>query len=157
MKLLLLLSLVFFIGCTGDNAAVKAKRSADTPRLQYLERVRKLQSEHTFPKSESESVWGRAQTWITRYSTMKIQTVSDYVIETFNVTPATNGDLWAGAIPFAYSVTREPSTDGVKITVKCRTDIRAAPDYIREVSDNERMLVDYLITGRVDYPELIAQ
>jgi hypothetical protein len=68
----------------------------------------------TLAKSEAEDAWGRAQSFIGRFSSMKIQTATDYVIQTYN--PVGSG------INFGYYITKTPLGDEVEIEVQCPTD-----------------------------------
>lgn len=87
-------------------------KSAKTPAEQeYLDAAMIHPTTFTIPKSASGDAWGRAQSWIGKYSSMKIQTVSDYVIETYNPTK--------NELDYGYSVTKTPTTDSVEIEVKC--------------------------------------
>lgn len=67
----------------------------------------------TIPKTLAADAWGRAQSWIGKYGSMKIQTVSDFVIETYNPTES--------ALKYGYSITKTPSTDSVEINVECQS------------------------------------
>jgi hypothetical protein len=71
--------------------------------------------EFTVPKSQSADAWGRAQTFIGRFSSMKLQVVTDYVIQTYNPDPN-------GLIGYGYYVTRTPTGSGDEFTVKCITN-----------------------------------
>jgi hypothetical protein len=57
--------------------------------------------EFTLPKSESDEAWARATHFISKYSSMKMQTASDFLLSTYN--PLDVGD-------FGYEVTRMPHT-----------------------------------------------
>ena len=60
----------------------------------------------TVPTEKVSIYWGRAQTWIHRNAHMKIQTATDYVIETY--TPLKSGQ-------WGYSVTRTDQEDETSI------------------------------------------
>ena len=49
----------------------------------YLTEVEKCPTVLKFSSGESGDAWGRAITWICNYSSMKIESVSDYTIVTY--------------------------------------------------------------------------
>jgi|ETN02SMinimDraft_2_1059926.scaffolds.fasta_scaffold86259_1 hypothetical protein len=59
----------------------------------YVAKVNIVPLEFVIPASQSELAWGRAQSWIGRFSSMKLQTVSDYNIQ-INVQCST-GNMFA--------------------------------------------------------------
>src|SRR5690242_18680637 len=71
--------------------------------------VKKIPLVFKLPKSESDDAWGRANLYLANNSTMKIQTASDYLLETYN--PTSVGRI-------GFSITRSPIKDSVLFTVK---------------------------------------
>jgi len=55
------------------------------------------------PKDKADDVWAIVQVFVSKYSSMKIQTATDNVLEMYNPP----GDLWK----FGYKLTRLPMTD----------------------------------------------
>ncbi len=79
-----------------------------TPEEQtYLEKAKAFPLEFTIAKSEADEAWGRAQSFIGRFSSMKLQTVTDFVIQTYN--PG------SGDVNFGYYVTKTPMGEEVQI------------------------------------------
>lgn len=78
--------------------------------LAYWEKARKHPVNFMLPKSESEAAWGRAQSFVGLYSSMKIQTASDYVLQTYNATSYGQ---------FSYNIVRSPMGDSVMFKVEC--------------------------------------
>lgn len=90
-------------------------------------------------KSQGADAWGRAQGFVAKYAGMKVQTVSDYILETYN----SHDGL------FAYSVSRSPVGDEYEFTVDCLC--KGGTE--RAVTRNAHLLALYIDTGelRSDY------
>lgn len=95
---------LFLAGCL--RYSLKGRTPADQD---YLERARKFPLEFNIPKAEEYNTWGRAQSFIGKYSPMRIQVVSDFVIHTFN--PAKD--------KYGFYIVKTPLADSVQISVKC--------------------------------------
>jgi hypothetical protein len=118
-----------------------------TPEEQtYLEKAKAFPLEFTIPKSEADEAWGRAQSFIGRFSSMKLQTVTDFVIQTYN--PG------SGDVDFGYYVTKTPMGDKVQITVQCNTGNMFAG---ADANTNAHILAYYIKTGELVNPRLIAR
>lgn len=117
-----------------------------TPEEQtYLEKAKAFPLEFTIPKSEADEAWGRAQSFIGRFSSMKLQTATDFVIQTYN--PA------SPAVDFGYYVTKTPMGDKVQITVQCNTGNMFAG---ADANTNAHILAYYIKTGEL-VPRLISR
>jgi tetratricopeptide (TPR) repeat protein len=112
----------------------------------YLEKVKAFPLEFTIPINEVEVAWGRTQSFIGRFSSMKLQIVTDYIIQTYNPPK--------GEISFGYYVTKTPIGNNVKITVIC---ITGDPLGEGAASLNAHILAYYIKTGELPYPRLIAR
>lgn len=159
MKYILLLSLAFLVGCDANNAAISAKKEAQGDALNYLHKIRTYGNTFTLPNALAGEAWGRAQVFVQKYSSMKIQTVSDYVIETYN-TPNTRDVSLSGInCSFAYSFTRSPNRDSTTtFSIECRTNCNDRDAAVACLSDNERFASYYVQTGEnIKYPEFIAR
>lgn|SRR4030042_457624 len=109
-----------------------------TPEEQaYMDKIKQQSLTIIVAKADAEDVWGRAQVFVSKYSSMKIQTATDYVIETYN--PIKFGQ-------YGYQATKTPKGEEVEIAVKCVPNnilLKSAAD------DNARMLSYYLQTGEL--------
>ena len=114
----------------------------------YIQKISGHSNSITLPKERSDEAWGKAQTFISKYSSMKIQTVSDYIIETYNSTMATN---------YAWSASKVLLKDSVTIDVKCWVGEDWFGGATERCRRNEKILIDYIITSKIPYPELIAR
>lgn len=92
----------------------------------------------TIEKSKSDETWGRAQVWLTSYASYKIQTATDYVLQTFAPVESNSDD-------YAYEVTRLPGGTSDTFTVKCVAG--SAWLYGDNALMNAKVFAHYLQTG----------
>jgi hypothetical protein len=135
---LFLLFLVFFLfSC--------AKRQYTPEEQAYMDKAAACSLDVVIAKSEAEDAWGRAQSFIGKFSNMKLKTVTDYVIQTYNPPKQ--------PIPiiYGYSVTKTPMGDNVHINVSCIPSNSSATHF----SDyNAHLLAYYIKTGEL-MPHLV--
>lgn len=112
----------------------------------YLERAKSFPFEFIIPKSEADDAWGRAQSFIGRFSSTKLLTVTDFVIQTFD--PMDCSD------EYGYSVIKTPMGDHVLIAVGCMVGNTILWP---KANKNAHILAYYIKTGEFPYPELIAR
>jgi hypothetical protein len=105
---------------------------------QYLDQVNQFPLQFTVPKTKAKDSWGRAQSFIAQYSSMKIQTVTGYVIQTFNPTETGN---------FGYTVTKTPADQNVQFTITC---IYADDGDSDDANLNAHILAYYMSTGTLN-------
>ena len=119
-----------------------------TPAEQsYLDRVAARSSQVRITAKSERYAWGRVQSFIGQHSSMKIQTVTDFVIQTYN--PSEN------QVDFGYTVTKTPGPKGdFELSVNCFAGNSYASG---QAQRNAKILVDYLITGELPYPQFIAR
>jgi len=110
----------------------------------YLERVMACPLIFVIPTDEAELAWGRIQGFLGKYSSMKIQTATDYVVETYN--PAQS------AVDFGYSIVRTPVEEGVEIVIRCVTGNMFCR---READLNAHILAHYARAGEI-MPKFIS-
>jgi len=128
----LLFTFYFLFGCT-STSMMKL-----TPAEQeYLAKAKQAPSRFYVAPGKVPEIWGRAQSWIGRYSSMKLQTVTDYIIQTYN--PGGSG------VNFGYYVTRtDMDSIRTEISVECVTD---NPFSGNDRKQNEKLLAYYLQSG----------
>ena len=106
-------------------------------------------SEFRVPAGDVVAAWGRAQSFVAQHSSMKIQTVSDYLIETYN--PGAMGQ-------YGFRVVKTPARGDFTIKVTClstfaeiiQRGIRLEPQFREDVArarDLERRASFYIATG----------
>ena len=117
----------------------------------YMEKVRAQPLEFDITEAEGSIVWGRAQSFIGQYSSMKLQIVTDYVIQTYNPTD----DPYKRK--FGYYITKTPMGNNIKISVQCLGNHPYGLDGkpFPTIDLNARILSHYLKTGELPYPHLI--
>lgn len=112
----------------------------------YLRKVMATPLTVEMTKTEAVDAWGRAQSFLGQYSSMKIQTATDYVLQTYN--PMGSG------ISYGYNVTKTPAGDRVRITVVCGTNNMFAGG---DADRNAHILAHYIKSGDLSHPELIVR
>lgn len=125
------------------------KSKEPTPLQSYVTRAKQTPLTFKVPKEKEEEVWGRIQSFIAKYSSMKIQIATDYVIETYNPSKIEVGDpKWPGA-NFGYGAVKTPMGDEVEFEVKC---ISGEPGgwYKLCADKNAHYLAYYALTGEIE-------
>ena len=121
--------------------------------MQYVGSERKYQevinTETTFilPRSEAKDAWGRAQVFVSDYSTFKIQVATNFIIET----QPPNG--MAG---YGYKISKMPINNKVQFKVECIFSGVSISDN-HQAKLNAKILSYYMKTGRLEYVELISK
>jgi hypothetical protein len=86
---------------------------------------------------DSNRLWGVAQAFIGKYASMKIENVSEYIIETYNPYGSRYG----------YRVIRTPKKDGDEFTIECLGD---NPVFMSKTIDqNAHIFAHYLVTDEI--------
>jgi len=88
------------------------RHNEELEKSEGLKEVSKFGTKVFVPKDSVGDAWGRAQVFLTKYSTMKIQIATDFVLETYN--PTKSGG-------YGYEITKTPVPSGYEISVKCNT------------------------------------
>lgn len=132
--------LIFITACSF------APRQAVTPEeAAYLSRAMATPLIFRLSLDRSDEAWGRIQSFIGRFSSMKLQIATDYVIETYN--PA------GSSVLFGYSATRTDLPDECEIEVRCMySNTFTGNDAIQ----NAHILALYALTGEL-MPRLIRR
>ncbi len=91
------------------------------------------------PNSEAEKAWARAQSFIGRFSPMKLQIATDYILQTYTPTRATSA-------AYGYYVTRTPLDSTYEFEVNCVTD---NPFLQPEANENGHLAAYYIKTGQL--------
>ena len=127
--------LLFLFGCSYVNTL-----SLSPQEKAYVSKVSQHSLEFTIPDSQVTNAWGRAQSFIGKYSYSKIKTATDYIIQTEEA---------GQSRPFDYNVTKTIQKDSSQITVRCSPE---TPDG----EMNAHILAYYIEFGELPYPRLIA-
>ncbi len=132
-----LLTLIVLASCASSQLS--------SSEQDYLRRILSTPTEFEIPEDSVQQAWMRAQSFIETYGTSGLQNVTDTIIRT---TPPNRG------VGFRYTVTRTPQGQTSRISIEVlAADLRSGP-----VADrNARILADYMQTGELPYPDLIAR
>ena len=141
MKLwVLLLATILLESCFSSSLNMK--------EIDYITRASQTPLEFSLPKEEAEDAWGRAQSFIGRYSSMRLHIVTDYVLETKSPQGATNFKQ------FGYYVVKTPGKESVSLKVLC---VAASVIYNKEARQNAHILAYYMMTGEEPSPRIIKK
>ncbi len=140
--------MISLVGCATAPQARSPEEAA------YLSDLTKEPVEFDMPKDEADDAMGRAQVFIAKYSSMKIQTATPNVVETFNVP---EGNILAPQF-YGYRVTRANIGDKAHFVVQCFNGLEGALIKSAHAAPerNARIMARYIKTGNVEYPDLIA-
>jgi hypothetical protein len=160
MKKLLFL-LLALASCKAGYRVTEYYQSREEPtqaHIKWLENMRTYNATFAIPADKAAEAWGRAQVFVSKYSSMKIQTVSDFVIETYNTPQMTMGDAMSGNVKFAYTITKSPKQNDVEFTVECRSNGGDGDGGFEYRRDNEHFASYYIQTGEnIQYPKFIGK
>lgn len=142
----------------------------------YLQEIGKQPLRFDVPKAEALDAWGRAQAFVSQHSGMKIQTATDFVLETYNPTfmptaPTMFGPPESlGTVTFGYKASRSPAGDMFQFDVNCYgPDLTTAGNIwprdrelknkqVEKTADrNARIMARFISTGKMEHPELIVK
>lgn len=135
---------VLLVGCADPNSLFYAPPppTASPAVKAYLDARNAQPTTFELADADVKDAWGRAQAWIAQNSGVKIQTATDYLIETY-------GTQLAGITEtvFAYQVTRAPLGGGrSQISVKCTAPRMGWNDTALE---NAKTLALFMVTGKL--------
>jgi hypothetical protein len=132
------------VGCSSeyidDGYTEEVQKKSDNAMEKYLVEALKCQLEFKLPKSEDYNAWGRAQSYIAKYSPMKIQLVSDFIINTYN--PSSNS--------FGFNIVKTPIGDSIQFLIECF----AGNNVENEVAEKNAHLCAYYIKSGNPPPAL---
>lgn len=125
--------LILMVSCFFQSPVATTPEETD-----YLSKINAMPLIFRVPKEQAEDAWGRIQSWISRYASMKIQTVSDYAIETYNPEQS--------AIDYGYRASRAPMGEETEFTITCFCGNFL---YGKQVKINAHILAYYALTGEI--------
>lgn len=118
----------------------------------FLAEVVKESPDFDVDNARADEAWSRAQAFVAQRASMKIQTATDYVLETYTPQP----DAFNPG--YGYRVTRAKTGDKTKFTVLCFNGNVYTPGQLAQLpARNTAMLARYIRTGELKYPGLIAR
>lgn len=152
-------SMILAMGVLMAGCPSLQTRPAATPeQLSWLASVNQEPLEFDVTKEKAAELWGKAQVWITQYSSMKIQIATDYVLQTFN--PPSGQHEYTPK--YGYTVTKAPQGEGFHVAVECSyggfVNMFHNDSQDRALAvQNAHIFAHYLRTGDLKYPNLIAR
>jgi hypothetical protein len=129
--ILVCIGCLVFLDCTPYS--LKGRTHADE---EYLAAARQFPLEFNVSKNEEYNTWGRAQSYVGRYSKMRIQVVSDFVIHTYNPTD----------LNYGYYIVKTPTEDSMQISVQCVPGEYASVDIANDLA---HICAYYVKTGNL--------
>lgn len=108
----------------------------------YVTEVKKASNSFAVPKAKAEEAWSRGINFISRFSGMKIQSSSDYHVETFHPKDINKDDNETK--PTGYKLNKILSGEKVTFQIECLHSF-TSPKYTKEVcKTNEQLLSHYM-------------
>ena len=145
MKIFLVLLVLtgFILACNTTVNSIKL-----TPEQQeYVARAMQQAIPVVVPKDKAEETWGRIQSFIGQYASMKIQIATDYIVETYNPD--------GSSFHYAYKAAKIVKGDTVEFALSCFSNaVFGMAD--KECARNVHLLAHYAATGEL-MPELIIR
>lgn len=152
-------------GCAAMNQAIngkpltpeqKAARDAETARMRdeqtkreaKLAELRALPLRFVVAKDQAPDAWQRAQVWVAKHASVKLQNTTDVLIETFN--PGMSGM----APQYGYKITKAPVPTGVEIDVQL---LAPSAYWANRAPDNAPLAAHYIRTGESLYEDYIRK
>ena len=125
------------------------KSKEPIPPQSYVMRAKQTPLTFKVPKEKEEEVWGRIQSFIAKYSSMKIQVATDYVVETYNpLKIEINDPKWPG-VNFGYGAVKTPMGDEIEFEVKY--SVSDSSGYYKLIAGyNAHFLAHYALTGEIE-------
>ncbi|MDD5303328.1 MAG: hypothetical protein PHS14_09490 [Elusimicrobia bacterium] len=145
--------LVVAAGIAGALTSCATAPTAKTPEeVAYLASVAGEELEFDLVKAASDDAWGRAQVFLAKHSSMKVQTATTNLVENYTPTPdAMNPN-------YGYRVTRAAGPKGEHFSVECFTgNPYAGPGMSGIPARNAKILARYIKTAELPFPGLIAK
>jgi hypothetical protein len=124
--------LMMLVGCT---AFVYRPTESD---MVYIHKIQNQPNEFGYLKTQDALYWGRAGSFVAQYSSMKIQTANDFIIETYNP----SGSL-GGMFDFGWRIIKTPiNNDSNKIQISEISSVESP-------TMRERICAWYILTGEL--------
>jgi hypothetical protein len=126
------LILVFTAACLSANAFRKLSPAEQT----YLERAMAQPLTFMVKSEDTQRLWGVAQAFIGKHASMKIENVSEFIIETYN----------PYGTRFGYRVVRTPKKEGDEFSITCLYDNTFSKN---DADQNAHIFAHYLMTEEI--------
>ena len=135
------LCFIVAIGLLFLQACITSKIKATPEEQAYLSEVMNMPLTFVVETGQADATWGRIQSFIGKYSSMKIQIATDYVFETYNPDMGQYG----------YKAIRTDLVEETEFTIRCFIGRGSIRDYSYL---NAQILAYYAYSGLI-YPRFI--
>ena len=138
-----LLILALSAGCSSTSAVFQLSADEQASLAQAMSGPLNF----VIPREHAIDSWDRAQDFLDRYSTMKLRSVTDSLMTSYEQ-PVTdpNQIQSASAVRFGYSVTRSRDVDGIRYVVQCTP---SNPSGAKDADQNGHLAAYYIRTGTI--------
>lgn len=147
-KSMILLAGIFFISACAATGPLTDDEKA------YLASISSESNRIVISKDNIADAWGRANSYVVKNSSMKIQTANDYLIDTYNPSALSSSDY---STYYGYRVTKTPVDGGYEVEIVCLRAGTFTGLQKNLCPQNEKIFSNYLRTGQLPYPGLIAK
>ena len=100
----------------------------------------------TVPKEQAGDAWGRAQSFVGRFSSMKLQTATEFIIQTYNPV--------GSSVAYGYYVTRTPLGADHQFEVQC---VYGNMFSAQDANTNAHLAAHYIATGQLPCQRCISR
>ena len=145
MKKYICIVVIMFLAIACNQTVNSIKLTPD--QQAYVARAMLQPIPVVIPKDKAEEAWGRIQSFIGQYASMKMQIATDYIIETYNP----DGSSFA----YSYRAAKTVKGDSVEFALACFTNAQFGMAQ-KECERNVHLLALYAATGEL-IPELIIR
>lgn len=136
--------LTVFVGCVSLEPTKMSNEE-----MQFLQKVMEEPLTFDVPADSIEVVWSRAINFLSNYGDLKIQTVTDYYIDTYN--PIPSGTLMNPQKNYAYKINR------VKMDKSYQISVSGSANFLNGtwIEENLHLMAYYVRTGNMSMMGLV--
>lgn len=134
--------IMFFFAILSSCATTVDVASLGPEDQAYASKVNSMSNAFEVDKARSEEVWSRGNSFISRFSGMKIRIANESRVETFDPNSAEFGTI-------GYELTKELTGNSVKFNIRCihkSLNAKYTEDVCR---NNEKVMAHYMLTGEL--------
>ena len=130
---------LFFVSCAAYMAYLDQPIKATPAEADYLSKALAMPLTFSVPNAKAEETWNRINVFISKYSSMKIQTATNYNIETYNPTDTNE---------YAYKASRLLKGEETEFVVNCFSG--GAFEGVKNIpNQNAHILAYYAFSGEI--------
>ena len=130
-----------FVSCSSTSVF---QLSADEQNL--LQQAMNTPLTFVVPRDQTIASWDRVTDFVDRYSTMKLRSVTDSLVTTYEQPAVTPTIEAASSIRYGYTVRRSKDPDGIRYSVQCTPSSTVGQ---KDADQNAHLGAYYIETGTV--------